>query len=61
MSDEKEMLEEKPRVIRAPRKLKAKKDFVILQNEFHFDIKKGDDLSKIPECFHQNLKTEKVI
>lgn len=39
----------------------AKRDFVIHQNEFHFEIKEGDDLSEIPERFHQNLKTEQVI
>ncbi len=39
----------------------AKKDFVIHQNEYHFDIKKGDDLADIPKQFKQNLKTEGVI
>lgn len=39
----------------------AKRDFVIHQNEFHFEIKRGEDLSEIPERFYQNLKTEGVI
>jgi len=39
----------------------AKRDFVIFQNDFRADIKKGDDLSEIPEIYHQNLKTEGVI
>lgn len=40
---------------------KAKKDHVILQNDFRVDIKKGDDLSEIPERFYDTLKTEKII
>jgi hypothetical protein len=39
----------------------AKKDFVIHQNEHHYEIKKGDDVSDIPKQFHANLKTEEVI
>lgn len=39
----------------------AKRDFVIHQNEYHFEIKAGDDLSHIPELFIENLKTENVI
>lgn len=39
----------------------AKKDFLIVQNDFRADIKKGDDLSEIPDVYYQNLKTEKVI
>jgi len=34
---------------------------VIHQNEYHFEIKAGDDLSHIPELFIENLKTENVI
>lgn len=41
--------------------LVAKKDHVICQNEHFFDIKKGDELSDIPEHFIQTLKTEGVI
>ena len=43
--------------------IKAKKDFVIHHNKFHFEIKKDGeiDLNKIPKIFHQNLKTEGVI
>lgn len=58
---EKEAVDEKPETTKTTRKIKAKRDFVIHHNEFHFDIKRGDDLSKIPKMFHQNLKTEKVI
>ncbi len=39
----------------------AKKDFVINQNGFHLVIKKGDDVSKVPQAFLQNLKTEGVL
>jgi hypothetical protein len=44
-----------------PEDMVAKKNHVICQNEYYFDIKKGDDLSDIPERFHQVLKTEQVI
>lgn len=40
---------------------KAKRDHVILQNDFRADIKKGDSLDDIPERFYETLKTEKVI
>ena len=45
------------------KKLIAKRDFLICQNEFLFKIEKGDDIKelKIPEQFIQNLKTENVI
>ena len=39
----------------------AKKDFIIVQNKFRADIREGDDLTKIPDVYYQNLKTEKVI
>lgn len=39
----------------------ALKDFIIFHNEFRADIKTGDDLSKIPELYRENLKTEGVI
>ena len=39
----------------------AKKDFVINHNEYHRTIKVGDDLSDVPELYHQNLKTEGVL
>lgn len=39
----------------------AKKDFEIHQNDYHRVIKEGDDLSDVPECYHQNLKTEGVL
>lgn len=50
--------EKKPR---AKSKIIAKKDFIIKHNEFELNIKKGDDLSKVPSKFIANLKTEKVI
>lgn len=40
---------------------KAKKDFIILHNDYRADIKEGDDLSDIPAMYFQNLKTENVI
>lgn len=40
---------------------KAKRDHVILQNDFQVNIKKGDFLDEIPERFYETLKTEKVI
>lgn len=42
-------------------KLEAKKDFVICQNDYFRQIKVGDDISDVPECYRQNLKTEGVI
>jgi len=45
------------------KKLIAKKDHIILQNDYKLVIKKGDDLSKveIPDRFIVALKTEEVI
>lgn len=42
---------------------KALKDHVLSQNEYHFDIKKGDDLDKlgVPSQFDNVLITEKVL
>lgn len=40
---------------------KAKRDHVILQNDFQVNIKKGDSLDDIPERFYETLKTEKII
>lgn len=39
----------------------AKKDFSIHHNEYHREIKKGDDLSDVPELYLDNLRTEGVI
>lgn len=39
----------------------AKKDFIICQNKYFFDIKKGDDITKLPKQFYKNLITEGVI
>lgn len=41
--------------------LVAKKDFSIHHNDFHLEIKAGDDLSKVPSIYLENLKTENVI
>ena len=43
------------------KEMTAKKDFAIHHNDYHRVIKKGDDLSDVPEMFHQNLMTESVI
>lgn len=45
------------------KKIIAKRDFEFICNEHHVVILKGDDIVKngIPEKYHQNLKTEKVI
>jgi hypothetical protein len=45
------------------KKIIAKRDFVIHQNDVHIEIKEGDDINElnIPERFIVNLKTEKVI
>lgn len=47
----------------AKKNIIAKKDFLIVQNNERYDIKKGDDIEKleIPSRFLVNLKTEKVI
>lgn len=42
------------------KKLVAKKDWVIVQNEVRIEIKKGDEV-KVPKKFLTALKTEKVI
>lgn len=39
----------------------AKKPFTIHWNDYHCEIKAGDDLSDVPAKFHQNLKTEGVL
>lgn len=43
------------------KKLIAKKDFRIVQNDVDIVIKEGDELENIPEKFIENLKTEGVI
>ena len=42
-------------------KMIAKKDWLIVQNDERYDIKEGDDVSKIPAKFLVCLKTEGVI
>jgi hypothetical protein len=46
-----------------PKKMIAKKDHVIFQNNYKIIIKKGDDLAKkdIPEHFLITLETEQII
>lgn len=39
----------------------AKKAFIIRHNDYYREIKPGDDLSDIPELYHENLKTEGVL
>lgn len=39
----------------------ALRDFVICQNAYLREIKKGDDVSDVPEMYHQNLIAEGVI
>ena len=46
---------------KAKQPLIAKRDHVVKQNEYFFDIKKGDDVSHIPPHFLEALKTENVI
>lgn len=41
--------------------LVAKKEFMIVQNEYRREIKVGDDLKDVPEKYHANLATEGVI
>ena len=42
---------------------KAKKDFVLHQNDIHIELKEGDDIDKkkIPKRFETNLKKEGVL
>lgn len=42
-------------------KLTAKKDFVLCHNDYLLSIQVGDDLSDVPECYHQNLISEGVL
>jgi hypothetical protein len=53
----------KPSESAAPAKkpLRAKKAFLIQQNEYSRKISVGEDLSDVPAKYHQNLKTEGVI
>ena len=41
----------------------AKKDFLIVQNDYRCTIKEGDDIEElgVPKRFFDNLKTEGVI
>jgi hypothetical protein len=43
------------------RPLIAKRDHVVKHNEHLFEIKKGDDVSAVPEFLLVALKTEQVI
>ncbi len=42
------------------KKIKPLKDFVIHHNEFHYDLKKGEEI-EVDAKFLPNLRTEKVI
>ena len=42
------------------KKIKPLKDFVIHTHEYHYELKKGEEL-EVHKMFLQNLKTEKVI
>lgn len=46
---------------RAAGTLIAKKDFLIRHNGYERAIKAGDDISDVPELYHQNLRTEGVL
>jgi hypothetical protein len=63
MSKDIENKEPKFKAESSKKSLIAKKDHVILHNEYKLVIKEGDDLSKknIPEIYIPTLKTEKVI
>ena len=39
----------------------AKKAFVICHNDYFRNICVGDDLSDVPEKFHENMRTELVL
>lgn len=55
-------MEEKKEKKKMKKGFEAKKDFVICQNDFYFEIKKGDIINKEElKKFWENLKTEKVI
>lgn len=60
MEKEKEEWQEKKSSKKKSSKI-AKRDFTIAHNEYFKEIKKGDDLSDIPEIYEQNLKTEGVL
>jgi hypothetical protein len=42
-------------------RLTAKKNFSLHHNEYHNEIKLGDDLSDVPELYLENLRTEGVL
>jgi hypothetical protein len=50
--------EEKPQ---RRQKLIAKKDFTIHHNTYFREIKEGQNISDVPEIYHENLRTEEVI
>lgn len=41
--------------------LVAKKDFVLVHNDYARTIVAGDDLSDVPAIYHENLRTEGVL
>lgn len=57
-----ELQNEEPAEEKAARaSLIAQKNFTIHQNGYVRHIKAGDDLSDVPETYHQNLRTEGVL
>lgn len=61
MAKEKEK-EPKEKSEKVQDRLIAKKPFRIVQNDYDSgDIKIGDDLSSVPEKYHENLRTEGVL
>lgn len=52
---------ESKKVERFVANFKAKKNFTISQNDYHREIKAGEDVSDVPVQYHENLKTEGII
>lgn len=59
--ESKKKVTEKKKVPEFLEGFEAKKDHVIFQNDFRADIKKGDDLKKVPFRFKQVLEAEGVL
>lgn len=41
--------------------LRAKKDFLIVQNDYRRAIRAGEDIADVPSRYHDNLRTEGVL
>lgn len=64
MAEKKNRFEERGMTMReheAPRGLIAKRAHVVHQNEHHFEIKEGDDVSHLPAHLLVPLRAEGVI